>query len=862
MRPRTLIAVAAATLLAPGVAALPAAPAAAAIGGPSLVVDLGAPRHPISPEIYGMNFADEELAAELRLPVRRWGGNATTRYDFATDTTNRGSDWYFENVPGSADPANLPDGSESDLFVEQDRRTGTDSVLTLPLIGWKPKARDFSCGFSIAKYGPQRDSDAQWRPDCGNGVRPDGTNVTGNDPHDTSVEIGPEYVTDWLAHLTGKYGTAAQGGVRFYNFDNEPDIWHATHRDVHPAGASYDELRDSTYAIGAAVKAADPGAQTLGPVGWGWNSLFLSGHDQETCNRLGGSCWGNPPDRAAHGGTPFGEWYLARMRDYEQEHGVRLLDYYDNHWYPQGSGVAFGNGNDPATNALRLRSTRNLWDPTYVDESWINDTTRLIPRMKEMVAANYPGTKTAITEYNWGALDSINGALAQADVLGIFGREGLDLATLWAPPSADQPGAYAFRMFGNYDGQGGRFGDTSVKATSADQDRLAIYAAQTAGQKLTVVVVNKTADELSSPLRLAGAQRRGAADVWQYSAADLGAITRTQFQPIPMPPCVDCGAIDPTLSGLFPPNSISTIVVDAVQDTTPPTVPGTPVVTDVTPTGFTLDWPMSTDNVGVDEYEVNLWNGKVEVGTFTTRTSAYRFTGLLPGEPYHFFIRARDPAGNWSEAVSGGPVKLPFDDDEPPGEPGPLQISGLTPTGFTATWSPATDDVGVAGYELWLELPDGGVTRAGTTDGATTLAVTGLEPERRYGVKVRAVDTAGEPGPYTPVVAVTTPPRSTGCAAAYRVTAQWTGGFTAEVTVRNPGTATIDGWTVTWTFGAGQRIRHLWSGEWTPSGTDAVTVRNAAWNGRLPAGESRAFGFTGSWQGSNPPPTPACMAGG
>ena len=90
--------------------------------------------------------------------------------------------------------------------------------------------------------------------------------------------------------------------------------------------------------------------------------------------------------------------------------------------------------------------------------------------MQEWVDANYPGTKLAITEYNWGGLEHINGALAQADVLGIFGREGLDLATLWGPPDDTEPGAYAFRMYRNYDGTGSGFGDTSVKAASADQD--------------------------------------------------------------------------------------------------------------------------------------------------------------------------------------------------------------------------------------------------------------------------------------------------------------------------------------------------------------------------------------------------------
>ncbi|WP_149263677.1 glycoside hydrolase family 44 protein [Actinomadura sp. K4S16] len=533
-----------------------AAPPAQAADGPALTVDPSASRHAISPYVYGMNFADEALAKELRLPVRRWGGNATSRYNYLYDETNRGSDWYFENVPGPApDPAKLPDGSETDQFTEQDRRTGTDTLLTVPLIGWTPKGRDYTCGFGIAKYGPQQGADTQWRPDCGNGVKPDGTNVTGNDPADTSVPAGPEYVTDWLSHLTGKYGRADGGGVRFYDLDNEPDLWHATHRDVHPDGAGYDEMRRQTYAIASAVKAADPGAKTLGPVGWGFQSLTLSGLDKQTCDREGGDCWSDPPDRAAHGGLPFADWYLRQMKAYEEEHGTRILDYFDEHIYPQQAGVSSTDPGDAATQELRLRSTRQLWDPSYTDESWINQPINFIPRMRDLVEQNYPGTKLAITEYNWGALGHLNGALAQADVLGIFGREGLDLATLWAPPGTSDPGAYAFRMYRNYDGAGASFGETSVRASSADQGRLAVYAAERSSDKaLTLMIVNKSlTDDLTSTVSIAGRSGSAAGRVYRYSGADQSAIVRA--------PDVAVGADG--FTSTFPASSITLVEIPA-----------------------------------------------------------------------------------------------------------------------------------------------------------------------------------------------------------------------------------------------------------------------------------------------------------
>jgi hypothetical protein len=157
-----------------------------------------------------VEVADEALASELRLPVRRWGGNATTRYNWQNDTSNHASDWYFENIPeDNPNPAALPDGSSADKFVEQNRRVGTKTLLTIPTIGWTPKSRDYASGFSVRKYGVQQKTDP-WRPNCGNGVRPDGTTVTGNDPTDTSKRITPAFVQDWMRSFPDRRGSAPQ----------------------------------------------------------------------------------------------------------------------------------------------------------------------------------------------------------------------------------------------------------------------------------------------------------------------------------------------------------------------------------------------------------------------------------------------------------------------------------------------------------------------------------------------------------------------------------------------------------------------------------------------------------------------------
>ncbi|WP_199515365.1 glycoside hydrolase family 44 protein [Nucisporomicrobium flavum] len=501
------------TLVAAVLTAHPAA-ALAAAAGPALSVDVSAARHAISPDIYGLNGADPAFAAEIGMPVARWGGNASSRYNFRNHTYNTGSDWYFENIVASPDKT-------VEAFVQTNRDHGTKQIVTVPLIGWvakdSPQEHPFACGFPATRF-PAQDSFDQWDPNCGNG-KLDGANLTGADPADTSIPVGPSFGGEMVSHLVKNFGTAARGGVRIYELDNEPVLWSSTHRDVHPDAVTYDELGGKGTATAAAIKAADRSAAVLGPSGWGYCEWVASGAD------------GCAPgaDAAAHGGLNLSQWYLKNMRDYGAAHGgKRFLDYFDQHYYPQ-----IGGGTDPDANALRLRSTRSLWDPAYVEESWIGPSgvnappLQFIRTMKAWVAQYYPGTKVAITEYNWGALDTVNGALAEADVLGIFGREGLDLATMWGEPQPTQPGAYAFRMYRNYDGAGGRFGDVSVSATSGDQGQLAVYAAQRSSDKaLTLMVVNKTGDDLTSSLSIAGCRTTGTAKRYTYSPADLSSIVR------------------------------------------------------------------------------------------------------------------------------------------------------------------------------------------------------------------------------------------------------------------------------------------------------------------------------------------------
>lgn len=605
-----------------------AAARAAASAGPVLSVDAGTGRHPISPDIYGMNSyaVDPVFAKELRVPVQRWGGDGTTRYNWLTDSSNAGGDWYFMGGNGQGSPAA---GKSADDFVSTNLAAGSKSLLTMPVIGWVNRTSAWNCSYPESYYPDQQSYnpyvhpvhtnpegtpvvDAQGTPEtdnCGNGIPNTPTPVPGTPaptwsptplppltdryplmnnvqevpaltPIGTPVAPAPTLagtpvpMADWVQHLTGKFGDAAHGGVGIYEMDNEPSGWGNTHRDIHPGAPGWDELIHDTIPYARMIKAVDPTAQIDGPGDFGVPAYTGMGKSGD--------------DSAAHGGVEQAAYYLAQMRAAQaaDPSHVRLLDYFDEHYYPSGDDLIQGclalcPAGSAALQALRLQSTRSLWDPNYRENNWIGKWVwpiRLIPRMHDWVSANYPGTKLAISEYNFGGVESINGALAEADVLGIFGREGLDLATMWGPPSSAQPGAYAFRMFRSYDGSGGQYGDTWVQSSSADQGQLSVYGAQRSGDgALTLMVINKTGGDLTSALSLAGFTGAAAAQVYTYSGANLGAIVRQPDQAV--------GASG--FSASYPADSITLIVLPRAGSgpTATSTTTSTPVPPTVTNSG-------------------------------------------------------------------------------------------------------------------------------------------------------------------------------------------------------------------------------------------------------------------------------------
>jgi len=545
-----------------------AAPAAGA--GPALSVDLGTKTRAISPNIYGMDdyTLTAPVPALVSLPIERWGGDDATRYNYLLDVSNSAADYYFESFPNGT--GGYPDVSQFNTQVEQDETTKTATIGTVPLIGWTTQ-RTTACSYSVAKYEAQKQTDP-YRPDCGLGVLLNGNNIV-NDPTDTSTAIDETFTSGWVQFLVNKFGTAANGGVAIYDLDNEPEYWNAVHKDVHPMPMTYDELTTKGLTYAQAIKAQDPTALVSGFVISNWMNYFYSASDVQSGYSTG-PCYcqnGNPVDRIAHGNVPLIDYYLQQFAAYQQTNGTRLLDYVDIHTYFAANGAAFNTAGDTTLQQARLNSTRVFWDPTYTDSRFTDPNNRtssapayppqLIPMMRNWVATDYPGTKIAIDEYNWGGQEAINGALAQADILGIFGREGLDSGLLWGPPSptTQVPGLVAFEVYRNYDGAGSKFGDTALASTSANQGQLSVYGAQrTADGVVTIVIVNKTYGDLTSTLSLPNLTATGPVKVFLYNNANIAGIV-AQSSVTLTPPAT--GSTTSTLSQTFPAQSITILVV-------------------------------------------------------------------------------------------------------------------------------------------------------------------------------------------------------------------------------------------------------------------------------------------------------------
>jgi hypothetical protein len=587
--------------------------------GPALSVDAGDQTHAINPYIYGMNgyLLDATSEATANPAIVRWGGDATSRYNYKLNTSNSAGDWYFENF--SAENGMWGGGNYTG-FITASSGASIQSLMTMPVLGWVTNSSTTACSFTQSQFpdqfnpNPDFNNGAAFNGQCGYGYYPDGTagctnsqgcEIFGNNTIAALTSISNPAPTPpaasgatqtwaqgtwaggWVGSILSQYGAANSGkSVAIWDLDNEPAWWDALHRDVHPVASTYDEVTNGGIGTALAIKTVDPTAQVSGPVIDYWWNYFYSKKDIESGWSSGSPCyepWSNPVDRNAHGGVPMIEYYLQQMAAAQTTYGVRLLDYLDIHAYMgatyNGNSVGLTTAGDTGVQQARMNSTRAYWDPTYTDPNFPqpNYTTdsnytsncntplqapQAIPMMLGWVAKDYPGTKVSIDEYNFGGLESINGAVTQADVLGIFGREGLDMGMFWPTTNYNQqvPGNFAFAIYRNYDGKQSQFGDMAISSSSADQSMLSVYGAlRTKDNTVTIVVINKTYGDLTTTLSVNNlSASTTSAQGYLYSNANLSQIVGPTAVTVTPP---SGGSTVSMISATFPAQSVTLLTM-------------------------------------------------------------------------------------------------------------------------------------------------------------------------------------------------------------------------------------------------------------------------------------------------------------
>jgi hypothetical protein len=462
-------------------------------------IDSSRERHLIRRTIYGVNQPDWN-GRTRHLGSTRIGGNRLTAYDWENNASNAGSDWYNQN-DGYLGGGDVP-GEAVRAPVAAAFAAGASAIVTIPMAGYV--AADKAGGGDVA-------------------ATPDYLNVRFRrslpakgapfafppDPDDAFV-----YQDEFVAWLESRFPAPHSifDPAILYSLDNEPDLWASTHARIHPDPVRYDELLERTLATASAIKDVAPRARVLGPVSYGWYG-YLTLQDA--------------PDAGAHG--DFLDWYLDGVRAEELRQGRTLVDVLDVHWYPEATGGGeriTGTGTSAAVVAARLQAPRSLWDPGYTETSWITQWSTggpiaLLPRLQAKIAAHAPGMGLAVTEYDYGGGQHISGGLAEADALGIFGREGVFAANFW-DLAADERFAYAaFALYRDFDGAGGAFGDVSVSASSDDAERTSVYASVDlfGDERMVLVALNKTASALQAGVAVTHTRRFATAEVYRLTAA-------------------------------------------------------------------------------------------------------------------------------------------------------------------------------------------------------------------------------------------------------------------------------------------------------------------------------------------------------
>jgi len=442
-------------------------------------------RKPVSPYIFGVNsdFRKEEYLYDATAFSARQGGNRFSGYNWETNYSNAGADYYHYSdqylVDYDKELLAVPGGPAIEFAQEATAKNVPYKVTTVQMAGYV--SADDGGEVTEGEIAPS----ARWKE-----VKARKGSEFSMTPDKTDDYV---YMDEYVNYLVNTLGDATtKTGYQAYNLDNEPALWSSTHARMHPEKTTCEEIVSKSIEYSSAIKDVDPNAEIFG--------LALFGMGAYTT-------FSGAPDWSEHSDEYnwFISYYLDEMRKAEEEYGKRLIDVIDVHYYSEAKGQCRVTVCEDPTHTecieARLQAPRTLFDPMYIETSWIGDSLQgylpVLPTINESIEKYYPGTKVALTEYNFGGGNHVSGAVATADALGVFAENDVFMANLWAINSDFSYQRSAIELYTDYDGKGAHFGDTLISSETEDISKASSYASINGSDesKLNIVVTNKSITE-------------------------------------------------------------------------------------------------------------------------------------------------------------------------------------------------------------------------------------------------------------------------------------------------------------------------------------------------------------------------------
>ena len=428
-----------------------------------ITVDAASGRRPVSPCLYGRNnnLSDDPgkplskaqwqlyRDAGIRL-FRDNGGNNSTKYNWRLKLTSH-PDWY-NNVYRH-------DWDYSAASLGQNM-PGAAGMWAFQLIGKAAKTSQYN--FNDWGY-----NQSQWWEGVHN-------NWAGEGDIDLYLMDWPaDSTTGIVSHWIAELGIPALS-MKYWNMDNEPEIWNGTHDDVMPDLIPAEEFMQRYFEAAKKARAAFPDIRLAGPVPaneWQWFN------------------WDNDKIPSGSKSYTWLEYFIKRIGEEQQASGVRLLDVLDVHFYP---------GENKASDIVQLH--RVWFDRTFNypgangvkragSGGWDNGITKeyLFARCGEWLdkyLGKGHGVTFGVSEMGIQGSDPNVTAVWYASTLGVFADEGVELFT----PLTWKTGMWeVLHLFTRH------FKSIRVASVSDREETVSAYSSiNAAGDSLTVVLVNRS----------------------------------------------------------------------------------------------------------------------------------------------------------------------------------------------------------------------------------------------------------------------------------------------------------------------------------------------------------------------------------